>query len=285
MAQISAGQVKELREKTGAGMMDCKKVLVEAAGDLERAVDLLRERGMGKARGKAGRATSEGRIAASVSANGRKAALVEVNCETDFVARTDDFGALCDQLAALARDSGVGDAEGLLQLGVDGGTVNERVVGAIAKFGENIQIRRVWPSEARDQGMIGSYVHAGGKIGALVVLEAESPQSEDVALLAHNLCMHVAAAAPSSVSRDDLDSAEVEKERAVLRAQAEAEGKPEKVLEKMVEGRLNKYFKEVVLLEQPLVMDPDQSVAKAVAAAGGTVIAFRRFQLGEEIPA
>ena len=285
MAAISAAQVKELREKTGAGMMDCKKVLVEASGDFQRALDLLRERGLGKARGKAGRATSEGRIAASVSADGRKAALVEVNCETDFVARTDDFGSLCHELAVLVRDSGVSDAEGLLQVGVDGGTVSDRLVGAIATLGENIQIRRVLPLEAGAKARISSYIHAGGKIGALVAVEAESRGSEEIAALLHNLCMHVAAAAPASVSRDDLDATEVEKERAVLRAQAEGEGKPEKVLEKMVEGRLNKYFKEVVLLEQPLVMDPDQGVGKAVAAAGATVIAFQRFQLGEEIPA
>ena len=191
MAEISAGQVKELRQKTGAGMMDCKKVLVEAAGDFERAQDLLRERGLGKARGKAGRATSEGRIAASVSVDGRKAALIEINCETDFVARTDDFGGFCDELAALACANGVSDADGLLAVGVDGGTVNEKLVGAIAKLGENIQVRRVWPLDAGDKGRIGSYIHAGGKIGSLVAVDAES--AEEIGTLLHNLCMHVAA--------------------------------------------------------------------------------------------
>jgi elongation factor Ts len=275
--------VKELREKTGAGMMDCKKVLVEADGNLEAAVDLLRERGLGKAKGKAGRVTSEGRIAISVAEDGRRAALVEVNCETDFVARTDDFGELCDALAVAARDGDATSPEAFLAAADGSGTLNDRLVGAIAKLGENIQVRRLQRMNVGEKGLIASYIHAGGKIGSAVAVEAEDPSSEEVAALAHNLCMHVAAAAPSGVSRDDLPADEVEKERNVLRVQAEAEGKPDNVVEKMVEGRLNKFFKEVVLLEQPLVMDPDQIVKKAAAAVGATVTGFCRFQLGEEI--
>jgi elongation factor Ts len=281
--EITAGQVKALREKTGAGMMDCKKVLVEADGDVERAVDLLRERGMGKARNKAGRATSDGRIAAAVSADGQSAALVEVNCETDFVALTDDFGALCDDLAGLAAAQDAADSEALLALPLGKGSANDRVVAAIAKLGENIQLRRLERLSVGAKGRIASYIHAGGKIGALVALETGDPSGEEISTLAHNLCMHVAAAAPVSVSREDVDAAEVERERNVLRAQAETEGKPDKVVEKMVEGRLNKFFKEVVLLEQQLVMDPDSSVKKTVAAAGAQVTGFTRFQLGEEI--
>ena len=154
---------------------------------------------------------------------------------------------------------------------------------AIAKLGENIQGRRGSALQAGADGRIHSYIHPGDKIGALVALSGGDPASEEIATLAHNLCMHVAASSPSSVSRDDLDASEIDRERSVLRAQAEQEGKPENVVEKMVEGRLNKFYKEVVLREQPLVMDPDQSVKKVVEAAGGNVLAFRRFQLGEEI--
>lgn len=283
MAEITAALVKQLRDKTGAGMMDCKKVLKEAEGDLDRAVDLLRERGLGKARGKAGRATSEGRICAYVSDNAQQAVLLEINCETDFVARTPDFEGLCREIGSLALEKGADSAAALLALPLGSATVEARVVEAIAKLGENIQVRRVSALQAGADGRIHSYIHPGDKIGALVALSGGDSASEEIATLAHNLCMHVAASSPSSVSRDDLDASEIDRERSVLRAQAEQEGKPENVVEKMVEGRLNKFYKEVVLLEQPLVMDPDQSVKKVVEAAGGNVLAFRRFQLGEEI--
>ena len=283
MAEITAALVKQLRDKTGAGMMDCKKVLKEAEGDLDRAVDLLRERGLGKARGKAGRATSEGRICAYVSNSAQQAVLLEINCETDFVARTPDFEGLCREIGSLALEKGADSAAALLALPLGSATVEARVVEAIAKLGENIQVRRVSALQAGADGRIHSYIHPGDKIGALVALSGGDSASEEIATLAHNQCMQVAASSPSSVSRDDLDASEIDRERSVLRAQAEQEGKPENVVEKMVEGRLNKFYKEVVLLEQPLVMDPDQSVKKVVEAAGGNVLAFRRFQLGEEI--
>lgn len=283
MADIPAALVKQLRDKSGAGMMDCKKVLKEADGDLDRAVDLLRERGLGKARGKAGRATSEGRICAFVSDSGQQAVILEINCETDFVARTPDFEGLCSDLGAVALEKGADSAEALLASPLGSATVNDRIVEAIAKLGENIQLRRAETVQVGSDGKIHRYIHPGDKIGALVALTTGGAGDAAIATLAHNLCMHVAASAPSSVSRDDLDAAEIERERGVLRAQAEQEGKPEAVIEKMVEGRLNKFYKEVVLLEQPLVMDPDQSVKKVVEAAGAGVIAFRRYQLGEEI--
>lgn len=285
MAEIPAALVKQLRDKSGAGMMDCKKVLKEADGDLDRAVDLLRERGLGKARGKAGRATSEGRICAFVSDSGQQAAILEINCETDFVARTPDFESLCSELGAVALEKGADSAEALLALPLGSATVGDRVVEAIAKLGENIQLRRVDALKAGSDGRIHSYIHPGDKIGALVALSGGNGKAsaDEMVTLAHNLCMHVAASSPSSVSRDDLDAAEIDRERAVLRAQAEQEGKPDNVIEKMVEGRLNKFYKEVVLLEQPLVMDPDQSVKKVVETAGAGVVAFRRYQLGEEI--
>jgi elongation factor Ts len=283
VAQISAAQVKELRERTGAGMMDCKKVLVEAGGDSKRAIELLRERGIVKARGKAGRATADGRVAATVSKDGRSGALVELNCETDFVAKTDDFGALAEALAGVALRERPDGVDALLALSVDGEKVNDRLVGAIAKLGENIQVRRIARLEGDAHAVLSQYVHAGGKIGSIVQLEADDPARPEVAQLAHELCMHVTATNPLGVRAEDLPADEVERERAALRKQAEQEGKPPQVLEKMVEGRLRKFFREVVLLEQPLVMDPDRTVEAAAKGVGARVVAFRRFQLGEEL--
>jgi elongation factor Ts len=263
-------------------MMDCKKALVEADGDFTRALDLLRERGLGKARGKAGRPTSDGRVAASVSDDGRVGALIEVNCETDFVARTDDFSGLCDELAALVRELEPGDVAVFLDAPHVEGTVKDRLAEAVLKLGENIQIARLDRLEAGPDGHIASYIHAGGKIGALVQVQG---QGDEARSYAHNVCMHVAAANPLGVSRDDVPAKEVEYERNVLRKQAEGEGKPEQIVEKMVEGRLSKFFKEVVLTEQPLVMDPDKTVAQAGKEAGAEPVAFLRFQLGEEAEA
>ena len=282
MAEVSAAQVKALREQTGAGMMDCKKALVEAGGDPERAQEILRERGIFKARGKAGRATQEGRIAVRVSDDVRAGVLLEVNCETDFVAKTDQFATLTEELVALALSQAVRDADLLLAVPLGGQTVKDRVTEAVAKLGENIQIRRLARLEVGEKGFVGSYLHAGGKIGALVAVEAEDPTSEEVRTFARNVCMHVTALQPLAVSREDLPEEEVESERAVLRKQAEGEGKPPSVIEKMVEGRLRKFFGEVVLLEQGLVMDPDKSVGSVAKDVGARVVGFRRFQLGEE---
>jgi elongation factor Ts len=280
-AEITADLVKRLRERTGAGMMDCKKMLVEAGGDLERAADLLRERGIVKARSKADRATTEGRIAAAVAADGKSGALVELSCETDFVAKTDEFGTLVASLAELARSRNPKDADALLALPLDGRSAGDALVAAIAKLGENIRVRRVTRLEAGASGRVDSYIHAGGKIGALVQLDAKDPAGADVRALGRNLCMHVAAANPIAVSRDALPAEVVEKERATQRALAAQEGKPAAILDKMVEGRLKKFFQEVCLVEQALVMDPDRSVEAAAKAAQAQVVAFRRFQLGE----
>ena len=285
MAEISAAQVKALRDKTDVGMMDCKKALVEAGGDMDRALGLLRERGLARARGKAGRSTSEGSIVASVSPDERRAALVEVNCETDFVARTEKFESLCCEIAEQVRDRNPAAVEALLALSLHDGTLNDRIVEAIAALGENIQVRRFDRLESDSEGLIASYIHAGGKIGSLVQVGADVPARPEVRTLARNLCMHVAATKPLGVSRNDIPVDEVEKERAVLSKQAEAEGKPANIVGKIVAGRLNKFFKEVVLLEEPLVMDPDRMVEAAVKEAGARVIAFRRFQLGEELDA
>ncbi len=277
MANIGAARVKALRDKTGAGMMECKRALVEADGDSDRAAQLLRERGIVKASKRVGRATSEGRIAASVSPDSRVAALVELNCETDFVAKTDDYGKLCQHCAEVARDQAPASLDELHS------AVEAELTDAMAKMGENIQLRRMDRIEAPKNGAVSSYVHAGGKIGALVRVEADDPSADAVKTLAHNVCMHVAAASPSCLSRDDLPPDVVESERGVLTRQAEQEGKPAQIVAKMVEGRLSRFFKEIVLLEQQLVMDPDSTVAAAAEQAGARVTGFRRLQLGEEL--
>ena len=283
MAQIAAATVKELRERTGVGMMDCKKALQEADGNLERAADLLRERGLSKARKREGRETTEGTIVASISADGRTGALLEINCETDFVAKTPDFQQLASTLVDLVRDQAPADVDSLLGLAVPGtdGSAQDQLLEAVSKLGENIKVSRIGLLEGASGSRISSYIHAGGKIGTLVSLEAQDPENPELSTLGHNLCMHVAAASPAGISRDDLPSEDIARERKILENQASGEGKPPQVVEKMVEGRLNKYFKEIVLLEQTLVMDPDQTVSKAVESAGAKVLGMARFQLGE----
>ena len=281
MAEISAGQVKELREQTGAGMMDCKKALAEASGDTARAIEILRERGIAKASKRVGRAGSEGRVIASVSADGHTGALIELNCETDFVAKTDDFTQLGDHLAQAATKHAPKSVEELLDLSAGGEKLRDRVTAAVAKLGEDLAVRRMARLEAPKAGFVASYVHAGGKIGTLVAVESATPAKPEVRAFAHNVCMHVAATSPAGLSRDDLPKSVVDDERRVLAAQAASEGKPPQIVERMIEGRLAKFFKEVVLLEQGLVMDPDKTVGKAAQEAGAKVAGFRRFQLGE----
>jgi elongation factor Ts len=281
LAEISAAQVKELRERTGAGMMDCKKALAEASGDTARAAEILRERGIAKASKRVGRAGSEGRVNAVVSKDGRVGALVELNCETDFVAKTDDFTALADALAFAVCEKAPACVDALLDAKLGGATLRDTVSSAVTKLGEDLVVRRLERLEAPASGFVAAYVHAGGKIGTLVAVESQTPGKPEVRALAHNVCMHVAATSPASLSRDELSKAVVDAERSILMKQALAEGKPENIVEKMVEGRLTKFFKEVVLLEQGLVMDPDKTVGKAAQEVGAKIAAFRRFQLGE----
>lgn len=283
MAEISAGQVKVLRQRTGAGMMDCKKALIEAEGDLERASDVLRERGLLKARKRLGRETLEGRVEASLTPDRRRGALVELNCETDFVAKTDEFVQLAQSLAKRARDAQVQSVAELLAERDSDASLGDRVESAIAKLGENVQVRRVVCFEAPEGGRISSYIHAGGKIGVMVETASSDPGDAKLTALAHNLCMHVAAANPIAVSRDEIPARIAERERKALEVQAAQEGKPAHILEKMIDGRMGKFFREVALLEQPLVMDPDRSVGKALEEARASVTRFARFQLGDEL--
>jgi elongation factor Ts len=287
MAEITAQMVKELREKSGAGMMDCKKALNESDGDFQKALNLLRERGEAIALKRSSRAAKEGLIVAKVSADGRQGALIELNCESDFVARNDDFKAMDDKLATHALNS---SADGdLNQTQLDGQSVGELVKASIGKIGENIVLSRSAKLESTD-GVVVSYIHPPGKIGVLVEIatnkddHASHPEFQQ---FARSLAMHVAASSPLCVSRTEVPSAALDNEKEIFRKQALNEGKPEKIVDKIVEGRVAKYYGEVCLLEQPYVQDPDQKVDQVVKQAGGKfgaeigVRRFVRFQLGE----
>jgi elongation factor Ts len=282
VAEISAKDVKTLREQTGAGMMDCKRALADAAGDLKGASDLLRERGLAKAVKREGRATSEGVI--SISLAGRVGAMVELGCETDFVARTDAFTALGEQLArAVAADAKIASVDALLAAPIDGEKAQDRVANAIAVLGENVVVKRI-ARLAVGSGVVGGYVHAGGKLGVLVALEA-GDGGPALAGLAKDIAMHIAAADPSpvAVDRAGISPELLASEREIYRKQALASGKPEKILDRIVDGKVDKFVSEVALVEQPFVKDPDKSIGALISEVGGSanVSAFERFKLGQ----
>jgi len=266
MAAITAGLVKELREKSGAGMMDCKKALNETDGDLDAAIDWLRTKGLATASKKSGRVAAEGLVA--VVAEGSSGAIVEVNAETDFVARNDEFQGLVKGIAAVAKDVG-GDLDAIKAAPFPGGSdnVEAALTNAIATIGENMNLRRA-ASMSVENGVVASYVHNAaaeglGKIGILVALESEGDAAK-LAEFGKQIAMHVAATNPEAVSVEELDPASVDRERTVLSEQARESGKPEEIIAKMVEGRLNKFYQEVVLLKQTFVIDGENSVEKAV---------------------
>ena len=291
MAEITASMVKELRSRTGLGMMECKRALEEAEGDMKKAEDLLRIRSGAKASKVSGRVAAEGAVAAFVSADGKTGALVEVNCETDFVARNQEFQALVRTIAELALEVG-GDLERLRSARVPGTgrTVTEEITQAIGRIGENINLRRS-AAVGVGQGVVGTYVHGAlapglGTIGVLVGLQS-SGDPERLLALGRQLAMHVAAARPQAVSIDRLDAATLARERAIYAEQARASGKPDSIIDKIVEGRVRKFYEEAVLLEQAFVIDPELKVQDAidrVAEELGSSIAvteFVRFALGE----
>jgi elongation factor Ts len=290
MAEITAALVKELREKTGAGMMDCKKALAETAGDLEAAFDWLRKKGLAAAAKKAGRVAAEGLV--GLATEGPRGALAEVNAETDFVARNEQFQAFVQQVARLALDAGDVEALAAAAYPGEGKTVAEKLTQLIATVGENMALRRM-ASLAVGQGVVAGYVHNAqapglGKIGVLVALESAGDPAK-LAAFGKQLAMHVAAANPQALTIAAVDPAALERERAVLAEQARASGKPEEIIGKMVEGRLRKYYEEVVLLEQTYVIDGESKVKAAVAAAAKDagapieVKGFHRMALGEGI--
>ena len=273
---ISAQQVKELRERTGLGMMECKAALTETSGDMEAAADLLRKKAGAKVEKKAGRIAAEGAIGINVSADRKTAAMVEVNCETDFVAKGDDFIAFAAAVAARAAAGRPADVEALYKLPVQDGaatTVAQAREGLVMKLGENINVRR-FERLTTDQGHIGSYIH-GRKIGVLVVLEGGDES------LAKDIAMHVAASRPEYVSKDQVPAAAVAKEKEIFTEQSRASGKPAEIIEKMVMGRVNKYLNEITLLGQPFVKDPETTVEKLLKSKGATVKGFIRYEVGE----
>jgi len=285
--EITAQAVKALRERTGAGMMECKKALGEAGGDPEKAALVLRERGLAKAVKRSGRATGDGTV--SIALGDRVAGIVELGCETDFVAKTPDFQALAASLArGMADDLGIDGREVLLEATLEGEKARERIAAAIAKLGENIVLNRCDRVRVEGRGRVGGYVHAGGKLGVVIGLATDASGGA-LDLLAKNLAMHVAAADPSpiAVDRSGVQGELVEREKELFRRQAEQEGKPAKVIEKIVEGRIQKYYREVCLLEQGFVKDPDKTVkqlleeASLELASPVRVTAFVRFKLGE----
>ena len=273
---ISAALVKELRERTGAGMMECKKALVETNGDIDAAIEQMRKSGMAKADKKAGRIAADGIVMVLSDVNGKKAVIVEVNSETDFVAKGDDFLGFAKQVAAKVLESGATDIESINGLDLGGQTVDEARRALISKLGENINVRRATVMECDDGGVLGTYSH-GSRIGVLIQLEGGD---ED---LAKDLAMHIAASKPVCVSADQVSSEEINKEREIFSAQAKESGKPDNIIEKMVEGRIKKFINEVTLMGQPFVKDPDTSVEKLVKSKGARVIAFQRMEVGEGI--
>ena len=276
MAQITAGMVNELRTSTGAGMMDCKKALVEADGDMAKAVDILREKGLSQAAKKAGRIAAEGAVVAYVSDDGKTGVVAEVNCETDFVGHNEEFVALARSIAEVAAKAAPADVEALLSCDMGGKTVKDVVTEAVAKMGENISVRRFVRYESAD-GQVYSYIHGGGKIGVLV--EVKGGDAE----LGKNIAMQIAAANPTYLDQSEVPASELEHEKAILSEQARNEGKPEAIIEKMVVGRIHKYYKEVCLVEQDYIRDGDITVSKLLASKGAEAVRFARFALGEGI--
>ncbi|MGG0718803.1 translation elongation factor Ts [Robertmurraya massiliosenegalensis] len=274
---ITAQMVKELREKTGAGMMDCKKALQEVDGDLEKAIDLLREKGIAKAAKKGDRIAAEGLT--TVKVNGNEAVILEVNSETDFVAKNVGFQTLVQELAdhiLAKKPASVEEAVG--QTMDNGATVEAHINTAISKIGEKLSLRRFEVKTKGNNDAFGAYLHMGGRIGVLTVLEGTT--EEDAA---KDVSMHIAALNPKYVSRDEVSAEEVERERQVLTQQALNEGKPENIVAKMVEGRLSKYFEDVCVNDQAFVKNPDQKVGQFVSSKGGKIREFVRYEVGEGI--
>ena len=274
---VTAALVKELREKTGAGMMDCKKVLTETDGDLEKASELLRERGIAKAAKKSGRVAAEGLVEAYVTEDGKVGAIVEVNAETDFVAKNEEFKTFVMDVAKQVVKNNPATVEGLLaepSIAVEGKTVNEVLIDKIATIGENMTIRRFARFETTD-GLVEKYIHGDGKIAVLVNMTNGNKE------LAKDVCMQIAAARPEFVNREQVPAERLEKEKEILKAQTMNEGKPEAIAEKIVMGRINKFYEEICLVDQEFVKDPSMKVSQVLKDA--KVVEFARFEKGEGI--
>ena len=275
---VTASLVKELREKTGAGMMDCKKVLTETDGDLEKAMELLRERGIAKAAKKSGRVAAEGLVDGYISENGKIGAIVEVNSETDFVGKNEEFKNFVKDVARQVVEKNPATVEDLLaqeSIAEQGKTVNEVLVNKIATIGENMTIRRFARFES--EGLVEKYIHGDGKIAVLVNMKKGTPE------VAKDVCMQIAAARPEYLNEESVPSERIEKEKEILKAQTMNEGKPEAIAEKIVEGRIGKFFAEICLVEQQFVKDPNIKVSQLLKEKDSEVVEFARFEKGEGI--
>jgi len=272
MANITAGMVKELRERTGLGMMDCKKALVEADGDMEKAIEDLRKSSGLKAAKKAGRTAAEGVVVTRVANDGSYAVLIEINSETDFVARDDSFLAFANSVTGQAFTTKEGDVEKLLASGIE-----DARQALVQKIGENINLRRVQIVEAPAGGVVDAYVHSNNRIAVLVALTAGDAE------LARDVAMHIAAVNPMVVHAEDVSADVLDKEREIFTAQAADSGKPAEIIAKMIEGRIRKYVSEITLLEQPFVKDPELTVGALLKKSGADVVSFVRYEVGEGI--
>lgn len=275
---ISASLIKELREQTGAGMMECKKALEEAQGDLEAAVVIMRKSGQAKAAKKGDRIAAEGAVVAKISADGKAAIILEVNCETDFAARDSGFLEFARMVADKGLDARVASLDQLLSLPMgDGQTVNELRDSLVAKIGENINIRRVQSIAVAADGCISSYVHGNGRIGVLTVLSVVNAE------LGKDIAMHIAACKPAAITPEELSVSFIDKEREIYLAQLQDSGKPAAMLEKIVEGKIQKLIGESVLIKQPFVKNPDVSIGNLLNQANASILSFVRFEVGEGI--
>ncbi|WP_028273594.1 translation elongation factor Ts [Atopococcus tabaci] len=276
MAKISAAQVKELRDKTGVGMMDAKKALVETDGDMDAAVDFLREKGVSKAAKKADRIAAEG--LADIHVNGNTAVIAEINAETDFVAKNKQFQTLVQDITKAIATEKPADVEAANDVKMNDGTIASEITEATTTIGEKITLRRFLIVEKEDNQVFGDYKHMGGRIAVLTVLDG----TEDVEI-ARNVAMHIAAINPRYITRDEVPQEELDHELEILKEQAKNEGKPEKIIEKMVQGRLNKWLAEISLVDQPYVKNPDVTVGQYLKENGASIKAFTRYEVGEGI--
>ena len=292
MAQVTAAMVKDLRERTNAGMMDCKKALLASNGDMEKAIDWLREKGLAQAAKKAGRVAAEGVVTSYVTECGCTGVLVEVNCETDFVAKTDNFLAFANNVAKHIAKCDPADVDALMaQPFVDdpSKTISDLVSEATVAIGEKISVRRF--VRYKTEGVVSAYIHMGGKVGVLVEIGTDEAgrDNADIAAFAHDVALQIAAAKPEAVSREEVDTEKLEREREIQRAKAIESGKPEKIVDRIVDGQIEKYYKEVVLLDQAFVKDSDKDIkglmAEVAKKAGSPVriLRFARFERGEGI--
>ena len=275
---VTASQVKDLREKTGAGMMDCKKVLTETDGDMEKAIELLRERGIAKAAKKSGRVAAEGIVEAYISEDGKVGAIVEVNSETDFVGKNEEFRTFVMNVAKQVVEKNPADVESLLaqdSIEEPGKTVQEVLVGKIATIGENLNIRRF--ARFASEGLVEKYIHGDGKIAVLINMKKGSKE------VAKDVCMQIAAARPEYLNEESVPAERIEKEKEILKIQTMNEGKPEAIAEKIVEGRIGKFFSEICLLDQQFVKNPDIKVSQLLKEKDAEVVEFARFEKGEGI--